>query len=222
MPKESAHRRLIVFAREPVKGRVKTRLAVNMSEEHVLKLYKAFLKDTVDLAKKVSCEERVLSYAPVDAYPYLKRIGEGFRFYCQKGETLGERMLEAFCEKADCSGACQTVIIGTDSPHLPVRLVNRAFGALKKMDIVLGPSEDGGFYLIGMRDSYPEIFQGVVWSSGSVLDKVLENINNQRLRVELLDNFFDIDTPKDLEKLKVFLRNKKGCAWETRKMLNCL
>jgi hypothetical protein len=210
---------LIIFAREPKKGQVKSRLAKSVSQEKALDLYKAFLEDTLNLAQKVRCDQKILAYASKNSCPYLKKVGTGFYFHGQKGENLGDRMIEAinFCKKNFLSS--QVVIIGTDSPHLPVRFIKGSFEALKRADIVLGPSEDGGFYLIGMRKTEPAIFKGVVWSSSSVLKKTLLNAKKLGLTTKLLESFFDIDTQKDLTKLRGFLKNKKRIALETQRVL---
>ena len=210
---------LIIFAREPKKGQVKTRLAQAVSQEKALDLYKAFLKDTLTLAKKVRSVRKILAYDSNNSCPYLKKVGTGLYFHHQKGETLGARMIEAinFC-KSNFSSA-QTVIVGTDSPHLPLSFIKQSFGALKKADVVLGPSEDGGFYLIGMRKIEPKIFRGVIWSSPSVLRKTLMNAKRLGLKTELLESFFDIDTQEDLTKLKDFLKNKRNVALETQRVL---
>jgi len=210
---------LIVFAREPKKGQVKSRLAKSVSQEKALDLYKAFLKDTLNLAKKVRCDQRILAYASKNSCNYLKRIGAGFSFHRQKGKSLGDRMIESidFCNKKIFSS--QTVIIGTDSPHLPPSFIKRSFAALKRTDVVLGPCEDGGFYLIGMRKIDPEIFKGVIWSSTSVLKRTLMNAKRIGLKTELLEPLFDIDTQEDLKNLKKFLKNKRNIAIETQRVL---
>jgi len=210
---------LIIFAREPKKGQVKSRLAQSVSQEKALDLYKAFLKDTLNLAKKVKSDQKILAYASKNSCSYLKKVGAGFCFHRQKGETLGARMLEAVAFSQKKFLACQTVIIGTDSPHLPVSFIRRSFMALRKVDLVLGPCEDGGFYLIGMRKIEPQIFKGVVWSSSSVLKRTLLNAKRLGLKAELLESFFDIDTQDDLTKLKEFLQNKSNIATETQQVL---
>jgi len=210
---------LIIFAREPKKGQVKSRLAKSISQEKALDLYKAFLKDTLNLAKKARCDQKILAYASNNSCPYLRTLGRGFSFHRQKGRTLGHRMLEAITFSLNNFSPCQTIIIGTDSPHLPASLIRRSFAALKRADVVLGPCEDGGFYLVGMRKVESGIFKGVVWSSSSVLKRTLQNAKRLGLKTELLEPLFDIDTQEDLKKLKEFLINKKNIAIETQRVM---
>lgn len=211
---------LIVFAREPQKNKVKTRLAKELSGKKIKRLYQAFIADTLNLARTAKCSQRVLAYVS-EGYPrYLRKNSSGFLFYRQQGKTLGERMMNAFADFVDEESLCPMLIIGTDSPHLPVSLIEQAFRALKHNDMVLGPTQDGGFYLIGMRYPDGRVFKRVVWSSDSVFERTMDNAKKGNKKVKPLKLFFDIDTPDDLKNLRNYLLKTKGVALETRRILN--
>lgn len=213
---------LIVFAREPEKGRVKTRLKGVLSETGCLNLYKAFLRDTINLAQKVKVQEYVIAYDSTDgAKPYLKSIASKFNFYRQEGKDLGQRMHNTF-SYARAIKADKSVIIGSDSPGLPVNLIKAAFQKLDKYDLVLGPSEDGGYYLIGLKYPCEELFKDVRWSSGDVLSATLKKAKRLRKKYFLLDTWYDVDDAKSLARLESDLRSNKNkkIARHTREVLN--
>lgn len=210
---------LFIFAKEPEKGRVKTRLAGYLGEEASLVLYKAFIQDTIDIVRRVQAEEKVLAYeAGSDEPVYLRERAEGFNFYHQNGKDLGERMGNAFRYARD-RGFGRTVIIGSDAPTLPAELIDEAFRKLRSNDLVLGPSRDGGYYLIGARGWCPALFDNVVWSSDHVLGTTVYNAEKANHKVQLLDPWYDIDTPDDLDRLREELTKRSDAARNTRKAL---
>jgi len=197
----SVRRILIVFAKEPQKGKVKTRLSRHLSQEGCLKLYKELLADTLGRARKIKCSHKVLAYDSASKKPvYLKKIAADFQFYKQEGGDLGERMFNAFKAYA-APGAC-VVIIGSDSPNLPLTYINRAFLELSKRDLVLGPAYDGGYYLIGLKEPCRKIFKGVKWSCCSVFKETLKRIRELKKTTAILPPWYDIDTPQDLKYFK--------------------
>lgn len=208
---------LIVFAKEPKKRRVKTRLN-RLSEDERLNLYKAFLKDTVALAKSIKRNKRILAYDSKSHPVYLKKIARQFKFYKQKGNNLGIRMHNAF-KFAQSSRATKTVIIGTDSPTLPVDFIKDAFYRLDKNDVVVGPSRDGGYYLIGLKKPCLSLFKGIKWSSATVLMNTITNAKKLKKKTAILNQWFDIDDSKSLIYLKHTLkkeRNKHVAKWTRR------
>lgn len=214
-------RALIIFAKEPKKGSVKTRLN-NLSESKRLNLYKAFLKDTVHSAKQVNCQQRIIAYESRRGAPaYLKKIAPQFRFYKQKGINLGERMYRAFRQAAKTK-PCKIVIIGSDSPTLPVSYIEDAFNFLDKHDLALGPSHDGGYYLIGLKKNCFRLFKGIEWSSDKVFRDTLKNARKSKKKVGVLGQWYDVDTPQALRQLKRDLKKKryKNIAQRTRTCLN--
>jgi len=212
-------RRLIVFAKEPKRGKVKTRLKGRFTLTECTELYKAFLKDTIALARKIDCDQRVLAYEASGEPKYLKKIAKGFSFYRQHGESLGEKMHNALSDlNKDFSRA---VIIGSDSPTLPVAYINNAFRKLYRSDVVIGPSTDGGYYLIGAKISDWSIFKGIRWSSNSVLRNTINNIKWNK-KYYLLDKWYDVDTVSSAKHLwkDIETSNKTERARFTKDFLN--
>jgi len=192
---------LIVFAKEPEKGKVKTRLSGCLSPRQCLKLYKGLLKETVVLARSAGCGQKIIAYDSGGQNPeFLKKIAGDFKFHRQKGRGLGERMFNAF--KSALADQAKAVIIGSDSPGLPVSRIRRAFELLDENDLVLGPANDGGYYLIGLKKPCQKIFTGIEWSSRSVFKKTLVRAGKLKKKTAVLDFWHDIDTPQDLKYLK--------------------
>jgi rSAM/selenodomain-associated transferase 1 len=170
---------LLVFARVPQPGKVKTRLAARIGHETAAKLYAAMLQDTLAVAQKAMREiegEAVLCYTPDDAFApgtySLSLFWQGAKF-SQNGSDLGEKMRSAMKNCFD-NGARRVVIVGSDKPDLEVPTLRRAFEELENDDLVFGPAQDGGFYLIGSRAPLPlALFAGVLWSHDSTLQVVL-------------------------------------------------
>jgi len=177
---------LIVFAKEPKGGEVKTRLQSDLSQDTCVKLYKAFLKDTFKLVRAIQCFDMVLAYESSVPEPrYLKTIARDFIFYKQKGRDLGEKMHDAF-KYAKGLNYEKVIIIGSDSPNLPALYIKDAFKRLDENDIVLGPSHDGGYYLIGLKEPCLEIFKRVQWSSKTTREDTVKNA--RRLEKKLLSS----------------------------------
>lgn len=207
---------LIVFAKEPAKGEVKTRLSKYLSTGECLNLYKAFIKDTLNIAKRLKCEGRILAFESAKGSPkYLKSVGRRFTFYKQRGKDLGEKMHDAF-RHAYRKKYEKVVIIGSDSPTLTSRFINDAFKALDKAEVVLGPSLDGGYYLIGMKKACSAIFKSIRWSSKSVFEDTLKNIKKLKKTATIIKQWYDVDGPKDLIRLRKEIKkikNKNICRW---------
>lgn len=211
---------LIVFAKEPEKGRVKTRLADCLSGAERLNLYKAFLKDTVRLARKIRCETRILAYASNKNPVYLKKVAANFVFYKQRGKGLGMRIHNAFKFASKNNADTQkTVLIGSDSPLLPANYIKKAFQELERKDVVLGPADDGGYYLVGLKKPCLGLFKGIKWSSAQVLKSTIKNIKSREKSFSFLDRFYDVDICASLSRLRQDLRKQKNTAPWTRRFL---
>lgn len=210
-------RALIVFAKEPRGAEVKTRLENIFSEEERLLLYRFFLKDTYDFAVKLSCSLKVLAFDSKTRPWELEEIFSGFVFYQQKGFDLGERMHNAFsfAKHKPCD---KIVLIGTDSPDLPPLYIEQAFDRLDQRDVVLGPCQDGGYYLIGLKQPNHNIFQGIGWSGKDVLSDTIKKIKENKLTHFLLDKWYDVDNPQDFNAFKKRVRWGKT-AKHTRKYI---
>lgn len=212
---------LIIFAKEPQRGRVKTRLEGYLTKSGCVSLYKAFLRDTIELARKLRNKQKIIAFDSRHGRPgYLRKNAPGFSLLRQKGKGLGMRMHNAF-KFTKQKGAQNTVIIGSDSPNLPARVIKRAFFELRRNDLVIGPSDDGGYYLIGLRESCLEIFSGIKWSSRKVFDHTLKKAKRLKKKVSLLESWYDVDTPESLERLKGDLRiNRSQAKWTSRILLD--
>ncbi len=191
--------RLIIFAREPQNGQVKTRLLKGLRAPEVTRLYKAFIRDILNAAELVRCTEKAIYYTGPKTIPFLSRFRKKIALFEQKGKNLGERMYDAFKESRKL-GYEKTVIIGTDTPDIrPVHIQN-AFRRLSDHDIVLGPSRDGGYYLLGLKRPYRALFDDIPWGTQHVLPLTLKKAKWLKKKVIELRPLEDIDTMSDLEK----------------------
>ncbi len=196
-------RALVVYARIPVEGEVKTRLGPRFGDRLALRLHEAMLGDTLD--RMLSCCEGLATVwvswggaaAPAGALGDLTR---GLPREVQRDGSLGDRMRSTIAARL-AEGFAQVVLIGADTPHLPVSFVHRAFAALDGTDVVLGPSEDGGYYLIGALGDHPRLFEGVPWGGRDVMAVTRQRLIEGRLRHVELPVWYDIDTPEDALRL---------------------
>lgn len=216
---------LVLFARAPKLGEVKTRLAAAVGEEKALALYRAFLFDSIELMHRVSPRgiRPAIAWAgsPAEAgAPFADVLG-GVEILEQEGDDLGQRMAATFADLF-ARGHDRIAIIGADTPSLPVEYLLRAFDLLRDRDIVLGPSSDGGYYLLGARAVVPEIFRGMSWGSGKVLDETLKVLKILGLPRVLLPVWRDVDAPEDLKELRrsfAEMRDGDPSARHTRALL---
>lgn len=213
---------LILFARDPVLGKVKTRLSPFLEEGVILKLYTCFLRGSLDNIRQVENVDRFVGVAPSNESGFFTgALGSDIRMFVQEGEHLGDKMRSAIQDRF-AEGYERVVIIGSDSPSLPVSYINWAVGSDK--DIVLGPSTDGGYYLIGMRGKVLEVFKDVNWGTETVLQETCEHLVQNGANLELLPVWYDVDTPEDLKFFKTHLELIEqaglGAFGETGKILN--
>ena len=186
------------MAKYPAPGRVKTRLARTLGPELACRLYHAFVLDLADRLRGLPYSV-TWAYAPAEA-PFAE-IVPGARCRLQEGRNLGERMAGAIAaEFRDGSGP--VLVIGADVPHLPAsRLAEAAIMLERDADVVLGPAEDGGYYLIGVTAPAPALFEGVSWGTSDVLTATLARAAGAGLRTRLLAPDFDVDEEADLDRL---------------------
>jgi hypothetical protein len=193
---------LIIFARNPVPGRVKTRLAAITGNETALKVYQMLLEHTASVTKTTSAQRAVFySDELPDEKCFLKN--EGTLAFLQKGTDLGEKMLHAF-ETGFALGFRHILLIGTDCPDLQPELLEQAFKSLERHEAVLGPAKDGGFYLIGLNKSHPDVFLRRTWSHNQVLKETVERLEENGVSPELLPELRDIDTFEDLQQSRLW------------------
>jgi hypothetical protein len=196
---------LVVFAKDPIPGRVKTRLNPCITPDEAAKLYKAFSLDIISSARKLKCINVTVAYTPNDAEKaFRKLVEQPINFLPQKGKNLGERMKNAF-KQSFTEGAERVVIIGTDSPTLPVSYIQKAFDVLKKIPVVIGPTFDGGYYLVGLSKQNDDIFDDIEWATSRVFGQTLTRIKSLNTQLYVLPPWYDVDTSEDLEFLRSHL-----------------
>jgi rSAM/selenodomain-associated transferase 1 len=200
-----AHQAVLVFCKPPVAGRVKTRLIGALSAREAAAVHVACARDTVATVNGVRGAQKWL-YVAADRATARRvgkrlRIGRDWKVVTQRGADLGERMRNALEEQLR-AGADKVVIVGTDSPWMGRERIERAFRLLDKSQIVLGPSEDGGYYLIAARQVVPKIFSGIRWGTATVLARTLRALQATRTAFRLLKRDFDLDRPVDLRRVE--------------------
>ena len=199
---------LIVFVKSPEAEGVKSRLAAAVGEQKTRRVYRCFVEDLLDSLDKGNYCLKIFFYPP-DEQPVLSRWLGDDRFYePQAGEDLGQRMKNAF-EKCFAEGFDKAILIGSDSPDLPREIIDEGFAALTSCDAVIGPSCDGGYYLIGFKSETfpPDLFSDILWSTGGVLKSTRAILDKKGLRVFVLPPWRDIDTYEDLKALLECHRN---------------
>jgi rSAM/selenodomain-associated transferase 1 len=224
----AALKALIIFAKVPKAGLVKTRLQPDLSPDLSCQICLAFILDTLNATASLKGVKRILGCDATRRDPFFKQLSERYDLMLidQAGEDLGARMRNAVTE-AYRLGFGQAVIIGTDIPTLPVDYIQEAFKLLKRSPLVLGPSADGGYYLVGCSGSVPPIFDGIAWGTEQVLTQTLQRITESRLDAAFLPFWYDVDTVQDLRFLTQHLaylerRTGKPVAPETSRVLKTL
>ena len=201
-------RAVIVFLKAPQDGYVKTRLAEFLENSFVLALYKGFVRDILDVLETAG--DKVLYFWPPEKKQAVQKwLGPQYDYSIQEGDDLGQRMSNAFVELFG-KGYTRVLLVGTDVPELSSTDITRAFQILKTKDAVIGPSSDGGYYLIGFQTAKfsKHFFDDIDWSTSQVLHQTLLAMDRVSVRYELLSRLNDIDTPEDLAALSQ--RVKKG------------
>ncbi len=190
---------LLFFIKDPGKGRVKTRLASAVGDKMAAKLYGRFLLEMLFTLNKGTFLFYLCHY-PEDSLRGLKDwLGDHYLYMPQMGQNLGERMKNGFLE-AFSMNFKRVILVGSDIPDLPLEFIEEAFTSLREQDGVIGPSFDGGYYLIGFRNKTfpPRVFEGIRWSTESVFDETMKVLKQEGLTVHTLQPLRDIDTVEDL------------------------
>ena len=213
-------RGLVVMAKRPAAGATKTRLCPPLTPERAAALYACFLADVIETvraaARMVPGMVPAIAYAPDDAAAYFRALAPDFALLPQAGATLGER-LAAVMEHVTASGHAQAAAINSDSPSLPAACLAQAFAALDDpaVDVVFGPCDDGGYYLIGWKRPHPFLVRDVAMSTTRTLADTLALADRAGLRVALLPPWYDVDEPADLARLAM----DAGLGRHTREFL---
>lgn len=217
-------RALIVVAKRPANGQTKTRLTPPLTSDQAVQLYTCLLLDTLELMTQIKEVRHVLAYAPDDAEPFFRDIAPAcFTYYPQVGANLGERLhhILSHCLSQGCR---QAVVMDSDSPTLPAAYLRQAFERLDDpaTDVVLGPCDDGGYYLIGLKAPDFSLFD-IVMSTSTVLAETLAAADKAGLRVALLPTWYDVDTVQEVKRLAVeFEADPDAYAPRTREWLRSL
>lgn len=191
------------MARYPEPGQAKTRLASAIGPQAACTLYRAFI---LDLAARLATLDlpTTWAYAPADA-PFASLV-PGARCLVQEGRDLGERMANATAA-ALAADPRPVLVVGSDSPHLPLTALTDAAAALAAdADVALGPADDGGYWLVGLRAPAPGLFERIAWGDASVFAETLGRAAHLGLRVHLAAGTFDVDEADALEDLRALLR----------------
>ena len=199
---------LIIFAKEPRPGRVKTRLSPPLSPAAAAQLYHSFLLDISEEMARVPEVSLALAFKPPGDGGFFRESFAGVEIFPQEGADLGERMARAFA-RGFAAGYGPVLLRGSDVPDLPGHVVSEARQVLAtgEAQVVLGPCPDGGYYLVGLSSPQPELFRGPAWSSSTVLADTLALARQSGLKVHLLPPWPDIDTYADLVE---FLRRPRS------------
>jgi len=196
---------LVIMAKAPKPGTVKTRLAQCLPPPAVTALYRCLLDDTMTLAQSVGNVEVAIMCPASDVDDLARLAGNSARVVAQTGEGLAAGLTSVFAHFA-ATGQQRIIAFNSDSPHLPASVLQRAFEALATSDVVIGPTHDGGYYLVGAKATHPGLFKSDGMGTSSALETLLKRVRAQGLSVRLADPFYDIDVASDLIRLDEELR----------------
>jgi len=205
---------LVIVAKAPVVGQVKTRLCPPLSAAAAAELFRCFLVDTIARACTVSDAQVCLAFTPANSEALFRALLPfPLRYLPQRGNGLGERLVNIFADLLH-QGFSKVVIMDSDSPTLPTAYLQEAFTSLSDLrnDAVFGPCSDDGYYLVGARAVHHELFENITWSTSSVLIETLTQAQLHKLNLTLLPSWYDIDNGADLYKLVAELGQLDGNA----------
>ena len=206
---------LIVVAKKPEPGFTKTRLCPPFTPQEAAQFYRCLMLDTLALAARVQGVEHCVAYAPVGARSYFQSlVPEGFSLIPQQGTDLGERLANTLADRFQ-QGYRKVVVMNSDGPTLPLPYLEEAFRQLQHYDVSLGMGHDGGYYLIGMKQLHPELFENIAWSSDQVISQTLDTCRRLQLKVHQLPQWYDVDVADDLQQLRSDLAKNPTAALRT-------
>ena len=202
-----------IMAKAPQAGEVKTRLCPPLSLADAAELYRRFLLDKIEQVTTLKAASLAIAYTPAEAKAFFEEVAPGFVLVQQRGADLGDRLANSLGELLD-RGHGGAVAIDSDTPTLPVGFLQQAVDLVTTpdIDVVLGPTQDGGYYLIGLRVMHRELFEAMAWSTSAVLSETIRRADAKGLRVACLPPWYDIDTPEDLDRLRTELAAPGGNA----------
>jgi rSAM/selenodomain-associated transferase 1 len=204
------NRVIIIMAKVPRAGNVKTRLQPFLATEQCETLAEAFLADAIAKTENL-CDRRIIAFTPAHEKGFFDRFDlENITLIQQTGANLGDRMCNAFEFSFQTISDANVVMIGTDSPTFPAQFVEDAFAALEtNAETILGKAADGGFYLIGLRKNYPDLFANIEWSSPRVYEQITRNIERLKIISQTIPDWYDVDNAADLWKLKTEISTER-------------
>jgi len=205
VPARNSDRLLVIMAKAPKPGAVKTRLTPRLSLQAVTAFYRCLLDDTLALARSLVGVEIAIMCPDSDVNELASLTGQGVRVVAQKGEGLAAGLTSVFAHFVE--GPQRRIIaFNSDSPHLPRSVIEEAFETLRAHDLVVGPTDDGGYYLVGAKASHPTLFSGGGMGTSSALERLLSRARVLELSVGFEDPFYDIDVADDLIRLAAELQ----------------
>jgi uncharacterized protein len=210
-----------IMAKAPRPGTVKTRLCPPLLATEAAALYRCFLLDKIASVGGLVDARPVIAYTPDDARAEFDALAPNFALVAQHGPDLGAR-LHATLASLLAAGHAGAIAVDSDTPTLPSGFLQQAVDCLSRPgpDVVLGPTEDGGYYLIGVRAPHRELFERMPWSTSDVLEVTRRRVAAAGLRAVCLPSWFDVDTPEDLDRLRATLdAANHTTACETRRFL---
>jgi rSAM/selenodomain-associated transferase 1 len=205
VPARNSDRLLVIMAKAPKPGAVKTRLTPRLSLQAVTAFYRCLLDDTLALARSLVGVEIAIMCPDSDVNELASLTSQGVRVVAQKGEGLAAGLTSVFAHFVE--GPQRRIIaFNSDSPHLPRSVIEEAFETLRAHDLVVGPTDDGGYYLVGAKASHPTLFSGGGMGTSSALERLLSRARVLELSVGFEDPFYDIDVADDLIRLAAELQ----------------
>lgn len=200
-----------IMAKAPRAGEVKTRLCPPLSTGDAAQLYRCFLLDKIEQVKALPGIRPAIAYAPAEGKAFFQALAPGLVLVPQQGHDLGARLASSFAQLF-ATGCAGVLAVDSDTPTLPTAYLEQAVSLLAtpEVDVVLGPSEDGGYYLIGLRQLHREIFEEMPWSTPRVLPETTRRAEAKGLRLALLPPWFDVDVAEDLQRLQGSLVETNG------------
>ncbi len=214
----SKNRTLVIMAKAPRPGSVKTRLAESLSLQAVTELYRCLLNDTIALVQALDHAEIAVMCPASDVEDLSRAVAKTVRVVPQRGQGLAAGLASVFTLFA--TGHQRVIAFNSDSPHLPASVLETGFDVLEACDLVVGPTHDGGYYLVGAKASHPDLFTSVGMGTANALEALLMRARTLRLSVHLTDPFYDIDVAADLSQLADELQRIPGKAPRTAKWLS--
>jgi uncharacterized protein len=192
------------MAKAPIPGTVKTRLVPRFTQDQAADLYRSLLLDQLEHLASLQIADLYVAFTPSDSKALIESmVPAGYQCFPQRGNDLGERMSEVFVELWR-RGHLNSILIGSDLPPVPLDTLHEVFAYLSSSDkrVVLGPSQDGGYYLVGINQPMPEIFSGMTWSHSRVLAETIGKLARLDIDFHMAREWFDVDRIEDIQQLR--------------------